>query len=109
MALPDLFEEGDLTQRQVDTVLQAVPPYFAQAVLARSSGGGPPDTAHLAVDVASWADEEGHWGQMTGSRSFVGLFSEADIDKAKRLLSYVPLVAFGEGLRRTVEFFKGAA
>ena len=22
-----------------------------------------PDTAHLAVDVASWADEEGHWGQ----------------------------------------------
>ena len=42
-----------------------------------------PETAHLAVDVASWADEEGHWGQMTGSRSFVGLFSEADIDKAK--------------------------
>jgi UDP-glucose 4-epimerase len=33
----------------------------------------------------------------------------ADIDKAKRLLSYIPLVAFGEGLRRTVEFFKGAA
>jgi len=42
-----------------------------------------PETAHLAVDVASWADEEGHWGQMTGSRSFVGMFSEADIDKAK--------------------------
>ncbi|MDP2378634.1 hydantoinase/carbamoylase family amidase [Reyranella sp.] len=42
-----------------------------------------PETAHLAVDVASWADEEGHWGQMTGSRSFVGLFSEADIDKAR--------------------------
>jgi N-carbamoyl-L-amino-acid hydrolase len=42
-----------------------------------------PETAHLAVDVASWADEEGHWGQMTGSRSFVGLLSEADIDKAR--------------------------
>src|SRR5882757_9312128 len=42
-----------------------------------------PDTAHLAVDVASWADEEGHWGQMVGSRSFVGLFSEEDIDKAR--------------------------
>ena len=42
-----------------------------------------PETAHLAVDVASWADEEGHWGQMTGSRSFVGMFSEADIDKAR--------------------------
>lgn len=42
-----------------------------------------PETAHLAVDVASWADEEGHWGQMTGSRSFVGIFSEADIDKSR--------------------------
>lgn len=41
-----------------------------------------PETAHLAVDVASWADEEGHWGQMTGSRSYVGMLSEADIDKA---------------------------
>ena len=42
-----------------------------------------PETAHLAVDVASWADEEGHWGQMIGSRSFVGLFGDADIDKAR--------------------------
>ncbi len=42
-----------------------------------------PETAHLAVDVASWADEEGHWGQMTGSRSFVGTFTDADIDKAR--------------------------
>ncbi|HYD07288.1 MAG TPA: hydantoinase/carbamoylase family amidase [Reyranella sp.] len=41
-----------------------------------------PETAHLAVDVASWADEEGHWGQMTGSRSFVGMLSDADIDRA---------------------------
>jgi beta-ureidopropionase / N-carbamoyl-L-amino-acid hydrolase len=41
-----------------------------------------PETAHLAVDVASWADEEGHWGQMTGSRSFVGMFGDADIDRA---------------------------
>src|SRR6187455_3234159 len=45
--------------------------------------GEDPETAHLAVDVASWADEEGHWGQMVGSRSFVGLFGEADIDKAR--------------------------
>ena len=42
-----------------------------------------PATAHLAVDVASWADEEGHWGQMTGSRSFVGMLSEADIDNSR--------------------------
>jgi N-carbamoyl-L-amino-acid hydrolase len=41
-----------------------------------------PETAHLAVDVASWADEEGHWGQMTGSRSYVGMLSDADIDRA---------------------------
>jgi len=42
-----------------------------------------PATAHLAVDVASWADEEGHWGQMTGSRSFVGMLSEADVDNSR--------------------------
>ena len=50
-----------------------------------------PETAHLAVDVASWADEEGHWGQMTGSRSFVGLFSEADIDKARHRDEGIPM------------------
>jgi len=31
--------------------------------------------------------------------------TQADISKAKRLLGYVPLVEFDEGLRRTVEFF----
>ncbi len=30
----------------------------------------------------------------------------ADLGKAKRFLGYVPLVEFGEGLRRTVDFFK---
>jgi N-carbamoyl-L-amino-acid hydrolase len=42
-----------------------------------------PKTAHLAVDVASWADEEGHWGGMLGSKSFIGRLVEADIDKAR--------------------------
>ncbi|MFO1080022.1 MAG: hydantoinase/carbamoylase family amidase [Reyranellaceae bacterium] len=42
-----------------------------------------PATAHLAVDVASWADEEGHWGGMIGSKSFVGRITEADIDAAR--------------------------
>src|SRR5882724_2659520 len=42
-----------------------------------------PETAHLAVDVASWADEEGHWGGMIGSKSFVGRITEADIDAAR--------------------------
>ena len=35
------------------------------------------------VDVASWADEEGHYGSFTGSRSFIGDFSEADLDAGR--------------------------
>jgi hydrophobe/amphiphile efflux-3 (HAE3) family protein len=52
VALPDLFDEDrELSRRRVRTVLDAVPPYFAQAVLARSSEDGPPDTAHLAFGI----------------------------------------------------------
>jgi beta-ureidopropionase / N-carbamoyl-L-amino-acid hydrolase len=36
-----------------------------------------------AVEVASWCDEEGHFGSFLGSRSFVGAVSEADIDAAR--------------------------
>src|ERR1700756_2190853 len=36
-----------------------------------------------AVEVACWCDEEGHFGQFLGSRSFVGGVSEADIDAAR--------------------------
>jgi N-carbamoyl-L-amino-acid hydrolase len=36
-----------------------------------------------AVEVASWSDEEGHFGSFLGSRSFVGVVSEADIDAAR--------------------------
>jgi N-carbamoyl-L-amino-acid hydrolase len=36
-----------------------------------------------AVEVASWCDEEGHFGSFLGSRSFVGGVSEADIDAAR--------------------------
>jgi N-carbamoyl-L-amino-acid hydrolase len=36
-----------------------------------------------AVEVASWCDEEGHFGSFLGSRSFVGLITEADIDAAR--------------------------
>ena len=39
-----------------------------------------PDAAQLAVDVASWADEEGHWSGMIGSKSFIGRVTEEDID-----------------------------
>lgn len=50
-----------------------------------------PETAHLAVDVASWADEEGHWGQMVGSKSFIGRFGDADIDKARHREEGTPM------------------
>lgn len=36
-----------------------------------------------AVEVACWCDEEGHFGHFLGSRSYVGLVSEADIDAAR--------------------------
>lgn len=36
-----------------------------------------------AVEVASWCDEEGHFGSFLGSRSYVGQVSEADIDAAR--------------------------
>jgi len=40
--------------------------------VARAVGGG--------IDVAAWADEEGHFGSFIGSRSFCGLLPEAEID-----------------------------
>jgi N-carbamoyl-L-amino-acid hydrolase len=36
-----------------------------------------------AVEVASWCDEEGHFGSFLGSRSYVGALAEADIDAAR--------------------------
>ena len=38
-----------------------------------------PSTAHLAVDVAAWADEEGTYGTCLGSRSFVGDLTDAEL------------------------------
>jgi len=40
--------------------------------VARTLGGN--------IDVAAWADEEGHFGSFIGSRSFCGLLPEAEID-----------------------------
>ena len=40
-------------------------------------------SARGAVEVAAWCDEEGHFGHFLGSRSYVGLVSEADIDAAR--------------------------
>jgi N-carbamoyl-L-amino-acid hydrolase len=36
--------------------------------------------AGLPVDVIAFADEEGHYGSFIGSRSFIGLLDEAEID-----------------------------
>jgi N-carbamoyl-L-amino-acid hydrolase len=43
----------------------------------------PDPNTHGAVEVASWCDEEGHFGSFLGSRSYVGGVAEADIDAAR--------------------------
>ncbi len=43
----------------------------------------PDPSVRGAVEVASWCDEEGHFGSFLGSRSFVGGVTEADIDAAR--------------------------
>ncbi|HET7880740.1 MAG TPA: Zn-dependent hydrolase [Acetobacteraceae bacterium] len=43
--------------------------------VARTLGGG--------IDVAAWADEEGHFGSFLGSRSFCGLLPEDEIDRCQ--------------------------
>jgi N-carbamoyl-L-amino-acid hydrolase len=42
------------------------------------------DTRHLALDVASWIDEEGTFSGFLGSRSFVGDEHDASVDEAIR-------------------------
>src|SRR6202045_4045616 len=43
----------------------------------------PDPNVNGAVEVAAWADEEGHFGSFLGSRSYVGDVTEADIDAAR--------------------------
>jgi N-carbamoyl-L-amino-acid hydrolase len=43
----------------------------------------PDPSAKGAVEVASWCDEEGHFGSFLGSRSYVGGVTEDDIDAAR--------------------------
>ena len=38
---------------------------------------------HLPIDVVAFVDEEGHYGNFLGSRSFVGEVTEAEIDAAQ--------------------------
>lgn len=50
-----------------------------------------PATADLGVDVVVFCDEEGHFGSFFGSRSFVGLLEEAEIDAAKDSATGMPM------------------
>ena len=47
--------------------------------------------ASAAIDVASWADEEGHFGSFLGSRSFIGDVTDEEIDKARDHNNGTPL------------------
>jgi beta-ureidopropionase / N-carbamoyl-L-amino-acid hydrolase len=49
-----------------------------------------PDIAG-AVEIAAWCDEEGHFGQFLGSRSYAGAVTEAEIDAASDRSSGRPL------------------
>jgi N-carbamoyl-L-amino-acid hydrolase len=50
-----------------------------------------PRTAGLPLEVASWADEEGHFGSFLGSRSFIGDVSDEEIDQARDQNDGTPL------------------
>ena len=41
-----------------------------------------PALAGLGIEAVAWADEEGHYGNMLGSRSFTGGLSDAEIEAA---------------------------
>src|ERR1700755_3429860 len=43
----------------------------------------PASSVKGAVEVASWCDEEGHFGSFLGSRSFVGALPDSEIDAAR--------------------------
>ena len=47
--------------------------------------------ANGSVEVASWCDEEGHFGSFLGSRSYVGALTEAEIDAARDRSSGKPM------------------
>ena len=52
--------------------------YALEAVRALTED---PTTAHLAIDIASWMDEEGTYLGMVGCKSFCGLLDEDAVNK----------------------------
>jgi N-carbamoyl-L-amino-acid hydrolase len=53
--------------------------------------GANPAFADCGVDVAAWCDEEGHFGSFLGSRSYLGLLPEEEIDAARNRYDGRPL------------------
>jgi beta-ureidopropionase / N-carbamoyl-L-amino-acid hydrolase len=60
--------------------------YALEASRAIKEAGG-----EAGVDVVVFCDEEGHFGSFLGSKSFTGLLSEEDIDKAKNKTDGTPM------------------
>lgn len=58
--------------------------------LARAFGADP-RCAELGVDVVAWADEEGHYGNFLGSRSFTDALPDEEIDRTRGRDNGVPL------------------
>jgi beta-ureidopropionase / N-carbamoyl-L-amino-acid hydrolase len=56
-----------------------------------------PGCAELGIEVAAWADEEGHYGSFLGSRSFTDALPEEEIDQTRGRDDGTPL---REALRR---------
>jgi N-carbamoyl-L-amino-acid hydrolase len=50
-----------------------------------------PKTADFAIDVGAWADEEGHYLSLLGSRSFCGEVTEQIIDQTRNRVDGKPL------------------
>ncbi|HVC54188.1 MAG TPA: hydantoinase/carbamoylase family amidase [Stellaceae bacterium] len=53
------------------------------AVEAARAFGADPDCAGFGVETVAWADEEGHYGQMLGSRSFTGALGDVELAACK--------------------------
>jgi N-carbamoyl-L-amino-acid hydrolase len=60
--------------------------YALEAARAIQEAGG-----DSGVDVVVFCDEEGHFGSFLGSKSFTGVLTEEDIDKAKNKNDGTPL------------------
>jgi N-carbamoyl-L-amino-acid hydrolase len=52
-----------------------------------------PALSGLGIEVAAWADEEGHFGSYLGSRSFIGTLAEDEIESACNRDDGTPLKA----------------